>query len=265
MAELKTVDPSRKAKRGSAPKSGTTYPYFDLNDSVEVARAVHDQGGGTCSRDHLAAALNYSTTRSGAFLSRIYAAKTFGLIELHGDTVSLTERAHRILHPVMDTDEIAGRAEAFLAVPLFAQAFEHFKGGTLPATVGMENLLKTRFEIVPDRIKPALRVMLDSAEQAGFFRASGDRTRMIMPNIGTPTTRPQNRQPGDTTEGQQEKQKTTTGGGDGSPPGVHPAIVAILRELPRPGTEWQTAKKDRFMTGFRGILDIVYPEPEGPS
>lgn len=33
-------------------------------------------------------------------------------------------------------------------------------------------------------------------------------------------------------------------------------------DLPRPGTEWPKAKKDRFMIGFRGILDIVYPDPE---
>src|ERR1700694_3721071 len=78
MAELKTVQDTSKTKRGPGPKSGTAYPYFDLDDSIAVARAVHDQGGGTCSRDHLAAALKYSTTKSGGFLARLYAAQRVG-------------------------------------------------------------------------------------------------------------------------------------------------------------------------------------------
>lgn len=262
MAELKTVSDAPKTKRGPGGKSELAYPYFDLDDSVAVARAVHEQGGGTCSRDHLAVALKYSTTKSGGFLARIYAAKTFGLIELHGDAVSLTDRARRILHPVMETDELTGRVEAFMGVPLFAKVFETFKGGSLPPEVGLQNMLRTQCGIVDDRVKPALRVLLDSADQAGFFRASGDRTRMISPNVAPPPGRQESASAAP--ESVKNEQKSAHGGGgDGSPPGVHPAIVAILRELPRSGTEWPKTKKDRFMTGFRGILDIVYPDPEG--
>ena len=45
--------------------------------------------------------------------------------------------------------------------------------------------------------------------------------------------------------------------------GCIPALIAMLRELPRAGTEWPKGKKERFMTAFRSILDVVYPEPEG--
>ena len=60
---------SDKSARGPGPKSGTQYPYFDLDDSIAVAKAVHDRGGGTCARDVVAAALGYSTTKSGAFFN----------------------------------------------------------------------------------------------------------------------------------------------------------------------------------------------------
>lgn len=268
MADLKSVsDSPDKAPRGPGPKSATQYPYFDLDDSVAVAKAVHERGGGTCTRDLAAAALGYSTVKSGAFLSRIYAAKQFGLIEIDGDTISVTDRATNILHPVMDSDAVVAKRDAFLAVPLFQKVYEKFKGSGLPHEQGLQNLLKNEYKIVPDRIKPAMRVMLDSAEQAGFFAVSGNRTRLIAPTgvvhtgggkIETPAAKVDG-------EGQQQpdRKPTASGGGDG-PTGVHGALVAMLRELPRPGTPWPKSKKDLFMTAFRSIIDVIYPEQEAP-
>lgn len=129
MANLKTVpDSPRKPPGKSGPNSGTQYPYFDLNDSIEVAKVTHERGGGTCGRDLVAAALKYGTSKSGGFSARLYAAKTFGLINLNRDVVSVTDRATRILHPVMPEDEATARVEAFLAVPLFQKIYDKFKG-----------------------------------------------------------------------------------------------------------------------------------------
>ncbi len=262
MADLKVVDTdATKATRGPGAKSDTQYPYFDLDDSVAVAKAVHEHGGGTCSRAQLAAFLDYKTTRSGTFISRIYAAKQFGLVTFSGDNVSCSDRASRILHPVFPDDEAAARIEAFLAVPLFAKVFETFDGKQLPSEVGLQNMLQNRLGIVADRVKPALRVTIDSAEQAGFFRTTGDKSRMVKPMVsGGPA--PVQPDPAKLSPAPDAPKPQFGGPGDAGPPGVHPAIVAILRELPRSGTEWPKSKKDRFVTGFRGILDIVYPDPE---
>mgnify|MGYP001116194946 CR=1 FL=1 len=268
MAELKVVDPkATKAKRGPGGKSDIQYPYFDLNDSILVARAVHERGGGTCSRAQLAAFLEYKTTKSGTFISRIYAAKQFGLVEFDGNTVSCVDRATRILHPVFEQDEAIARVEAFLSVPLFSTVFEAFDGKQLPADVGLQNMLENRLGIVPDRVKPALRVLMNSAEQAGFFATTGNKSRMIKPVLtGTPPS-PSDPAPPPIKAEVTELPKPIsgqwgTGGGDGPPPGVHPALVAMLRELPRAGADWPQVKKDRFLTAFRSILDVVYPEPE---
>lgn len=266
MTELKPIDSqSEKPKRGPGPKSGTSYPYYNLDDSIKVARIVYEKGGGTCSRDQLAALLGYKTSTSGTFISRIYAAKQFGLIQFSGDTVSITERAQPILHPVMPDDGIKARVEAFLAVPLFSNTFEKFKGTSLPALVGLENLFRTEYKIVEDRIKPALRVLLDSADQSGLFKTTGARSRMILPVFAT--NHPKQTQSGVT--GSQDhppptdKEKHTSGNGsDGSPPGIHPALIAMLRELPRPGSVWSKIKKERFLTAFRSILDVIYPDLE---
>lgn len=266
MADLKVVDPEAvKATRGPGAKSDTQYPYFDLDDSIKVAHAIHERGGGTCSRAQLAAFLDYKTVTSGTFVSRIYAAKQFGLVEFSGESVSCTDRANRILHPVFPEDETAARVDAFLAVPLFRRVFETFDGKQLPSEVGLQNLLKNTFGIVPDRIKPALRVLLNSADQAGFFATTGNKSRMIRPVVmQAAATKTDVAQVTTKSDPPADFQKTVTGGGggDGTPPGVHPALVAILRELPRSGTEWPKSKKDRFIVGFRGILDIVFPDPE---
>lgn len=46
-----------------------------------------------------------------------------------------------------------------------------------------------------------------------------------------------------------------------TPSNVHPALMGMLQELPRPGTAWGTAQKDAFTKAFRTILDVVYPAP----
>jgi hypothetical protein len=269
MADLKSVsDSPDKAPRGPGPKSATQYPYFDLDDSIAVAKAVHERGGGTCARDLAAAALGYSTTKSGAFMSRIYAAKQFGLIDIAGDILGITERGTNILHPVMDSDAVVAKRDAFLAVPLFQRIYEKFKGASLPPELGLQNLLKTEYKIVPDRIKPAVRVLLDSAEQAGFFAVAGNRTRLIAPTgiIHTGSGKIEAQPAKVDGEGQQQERSKPPSGGGGSdgPTGVHPALVAMLRELPRPGSAWPKPRKDLFMTAFRSIMDVIYPEQEVP-
>jgi hypothetical protein len=269
MADLKSVtDSPEKAARGPGPKSATQYPYFDLDDSIAVGKTLHEQGGGTCTRDLVAAALGYSTTKSGTFLSRIYAAKLFGLISIEGETLSVTDRATSILHPVLEADAIVGKRDAFLAVPLFQKVYEKFRGATLPPELGIQNLLKTEYKIVPDRIKAATRVMLNSAEQAGFFVA-GNRNRLIAPTgvihtaVGKLESAPAKIDGEGGQQQQPERKQQPPSGGDG-PTGVHPALVAMLRELPRPGTPWPKPKKDLFMTAFRSIMDVIYPEQEVP-
>jgi hypothetical protein len=262
MADL---SPKPDGSNSTGSKFGILHPYFDLNDSLEVAKVVHDRGGGQCARDLVAAALGYSTTKSGAFLSRISAAKQFGLIRVGGDVVSTTDKAITILHPVMDSDATIGRRDAFLNVPLFQKVFDKFKGSSLPQEIGLQNFFKSEFKIPDDRLKPAVRVMLASAEQAGFFAAGGN-TRLIAP--GGVQTAIGKSEPAkvDLLEIHADRSKASIPvTSSESPPNVHPALIAMLRELPRSGTDWAPAKKDRFMAAFRSIVDVVYPDPEVTS
>ncbi len=261
MTDLKSVTerPHGEKKRRTSHRSRTAYPYYNLADSIAVAEAVHTQGGGTCTRDQLATFLNYSTTKSGAFLTRVSAAKLFGLIETDKDAVVITDRARTIMAPVMPDDGNRAKVEAFLAVPLFSVVYDEFKGHTLPAEVGLKNLLRTQHQIVEDRVSPALRVLMESAEQAGFFKASGDRSKLVKPILQrhskSPTPKEKEPEP-------PAPPKGSGSGGDDNPPGIHTAIVGLLREMPRSGTVWPVKQKERFMSAFRSTIDFIYPEDE---
>ncbi len=64
---LTTATPKETTVLKAGGKSKIAYPYNDLDQSIEVAKAIQNQGGGVCGADHLAEFLGYSSARSGTF------------------------------------------------------------------------------------------------------------------------------------------------------------------------------------------------------
>lgn len=253
-------------EKRSKPKSGISYPYFDLDSSIKVADAVFQKGGGQTDGAHLAVWLGYSSTRSGTYLTRVSAAKQFGLVDYSKDTITVTELGKTILAPVMPEDMVSAKTQAFLNVELFAKVFAQYNGTQLPKAVGLKHLFENTYKIVPERVPLAVRVFLLAAEQAGFFQASnGDRTRLIKPAAtkGAPATE----SPAPANEETPPPEKRIPGGGSGGgggegTGGVHSAIIGLLRELPTPGTPWSAQKKERFLGAFKATIEFIYPEQE---
>jgi hypothetical protein len=261
-AKQAEVETGKAAAKVGRTTSGTAYPYFNLDQSIKVAQAVHERGGGACTPDQLASFLEYKTIRSGTYLVRIAAARLFGLIVAEQGRIGITDRARAILSPVMPEDTTQAKIDAFLAVPLFSAVYERFLGHTLPPEAGLKNLFEQQYKIVKDRIAPAVRVFYESADQAGFFIVGGDRTKLIKPLGGRQTTLATppvtDEQASPPPAAPQEKPRHT-GGGDG-PLGVHAAIIGLLRELPPAGQAWPKAKKERFLKAFQTTVDFIYPE-----
>ncbi len=193
----------------------------------------------------------------------------FGLISMSGETVSITERAQKILVPVLPSDSNDAKIEAFLAVELFRRVYDDFYGKKLPPKVGTKNLFENTYKITPDKIQTALRAFYDSAEFAGFFPDNG-KTRLIKPitAVEPGTLEPKDAvddDPGTDPPADPPPDKRKHGGsgsGEGPPPGIHTAIVGLLRELPPAGSDWPATKKERFMQAFRATIDFIYPEQE---
>jgi hypothetical protein len=200
--------PSGRKAAGARVVSGTRFPVYDLGDSIAVAKLIHERGGGSASDDELAAFLKYKSPRNGAYLGRVGAAKLFGLIEGSAKQYKLTPLAQRILMPYDESQHREGLVEAFLNVPLFKGVYDEYRGKDLPPEFGMKNLLRGKFQIIPARLSNAYRVLMDSAETAGFFATrNGARTHLIMPAIRAGT----NARP---PEGAEEPGGGGGGGGD---------------------------------------------------
>jgi hypothetical protein len=185
-AKVSNDDSELKDKERKRP--AIRYPAYDLAESVGVAKAIHEQGGGVASRDRLAAFLGYSTTNSGAFFGRLAAARLFGLITTRGSDFVITPVAQKILMPVQPEHAREALVEAWQNVPLFREMYdEHDRGGRpLPPEFGMKNLLRSKYGMDARQAADAYRALMDSAEVAGFFLTRNARTHLIIPQIAPP-------------------------------------------------------------------------------
>lgn len=257
----KTTAPSPKGK--PRPRADVSFPYYDLDSSVAVAEVLHTQAGGACSRDQIAPLIGYSGTKNGGFLSRIGAAKMFGLIEEAGGVLRLSQLSTKILSPVAANDVQRGKVEAFLGVELFLKVYERFKGQTLPSSTGLENLFRNEYKIGPAQLKTATRVLMESAQSAGFFDAAG-RTRLVLPlaaNVGVASGQP--------------AAPVSLGDDDGLPvvkharraPAADPietqipaAIFGLIRDLPPEGTTMSQPRRQRLIKAFEASINWLYPD-----
>lgn len=257
---------STKAAKGSVrPRSEVSFPYYNLDSAVDVAEKIHGEAGGSCSREQLAPILGYSGTKNGGFLSRLGAARMFGLVEEVGGLLRPTQLASQIYAPVHDSDAKRAKIEAFFNVELFEKVYEKFKGQPLPSPQGMENLLKTEFKVVPAQIKTALRMLQESAESAGFFNAAG-RGRLVLPLVAnqkssTPSPAPAGGQLDDATltatatSGKPADRRTVAEDSN-----IPPAIFGLIRDLPPEGTSMSSAKRQRLIKAFEASINWLYPD-----
>ena len=262
------TDPEDDPKTGkSRATSGVKFPYYDLESCTGVASMIHEKAGGACDLAQLAALLNYSGVTNGGFRSRVAATKMFGLIENADDQrLKVSDRGRAIVAPVSEPKRTRAKADAFLAVELFKKVYDQYNGTTLPQEAGLKNLLRDDFQVVVARITPTIRIMLDSAEQAGFFKATGNRSRMVMPlagsngGVGTGSAPPKVTEP----EKSATQQRGNGGGGDDGS-GVDPAILGLLKRLPPGGTPITAKNRKALIDAFTAVVTFIYPDVEEQS
>ncbi|SRR6266568_3866930 len=264
MAEIKAVKESAPDPKAGKPKSrsGVSFPYYTLEKSIEVADVMHQRAGGVCDRAQLAALLGYSGTNSGTFLTRVAAAKMFGLIEQDGGNLRISARGKTIVAPISDAQAQRAKIEAFLSVELFKKVFEAFNGQSLPAEAGLKNLLETQFNVVKDRVGPTVSIMLQSADQAGFFKAAGP-SRMVMPLAAPPASAPPAPAPSQETPTFARRGGNGGDGGGQDTGNIPPAILGLLHDLPPARTPMSSKRRADLIAAFTAAVGWIYPESEG--
>ncbi len=152
---------------------------YDLEASLAVARAVADSGGDTTPAA-LAAALGYSGVNNGAFLSRMAAARLFGLVAGRSDRVLLSERGQAAL--AGGPAGTAARVAAFRSVPLFRAVVDALGEARLPEGRALADLLVREFGEPPAKSASAAAKLVDSAGQARLLQpAGGGAPRLVLP------------------------------------------------------------------------------------
>ena len=250
-------DPKKGKPR--APHSKTRFPYYSLEESEKVPRLLHDRAGGACELSQLAGLLG-ATEKSGAFLSRIGAARMFGLVDKSDDgRYRVTKRGMAIVAPVNSQQQRQARVDAFFAVELFEKVYHQFKGSRLPEKAGLQNLAKHDYGIVEKRVATAVRVLLASADHAGFF-AAGGRERLV-----TPVALNEEVQDGSAeADGDDRESRENGANGDGANGGIDtlpidPAILGLLRRLPPVGTPLAADDHKKLFAAFRSVVVFLYP------
>jgi len=237
------------------------YPVYDLNSCIALAKKVKDEGGNDCTPEQLGALLGYKNTNGGGFATRVGNAKMFGLIETVQGRYRITQRAETILYPATEGERQQMMADAFLAVPMYRRVYEMHKGQRLPEALGMQNLLHRQFQIpTDDRLTLALRVLMDSAEQAGFFRGTqGRRTNLVLPIITASTG------PGEAAPAERQGRNGgggATGGGDGGGFITRGKLLDGMWEMLPSGESWSEAELQTWLKMLTMALRVRYRVPD---
>jgi len=241
-----------KEERG---RSTIVFPYLDLDDAVQVARAVQAAGGTHCQLDQLAAQLDLKADSSG-FNLKLNTARIFGLITRSPGIVTLTTLGTRICDP---RQEAAARVESFLFVPLYNRIYEQFKGVNLPPMSGLENAIGN-MGVAAKQKGNARQVFQRAATQAGFF-AYGP-TRLVLPTIkgsavaaaAEPSRRPADHEKPD-------EASRNNGGGDDSGGGrQEPLIIGLIKALPKAGEPWTIEARRKWLQLAATVFDVIYKD-----
>lgn len=233
MAQVEQNDTTERASSedGSSKRQMSTieFPYGDLDDAIDFAKAIQQVGGHSCEIDQVAAYLKQVPT-SGAFRLRLSYPRVFGLTENERGVVRLTPLGKRIVDSQHDA---AARVEAFLHVALYKAIYDQYKGYTLPPPAALEREM-VKLGVSSKQADKARQAFDRSFKQAGFDWAGAD--RLVMPvlksennNAPPPETKPiEQGSPGAEPLG-------SRGTGGGEPPDRVELIRMLLRYLPDKG------------------------------
>ena len=206
-------------------RSAVAFAYIDLEDTIAVAVAIHDHvGTGDCDEHQLSAWLGKSPKSSG-FRALLSTARLFGLMDTDGSgKFKLTSLGRMAVDP---TQAREAKAKSFLAVPLYKEVFEKYKGGVLPPAAALEREIAQIG--VADKQKHTARLVLERSAQYAGFSAHG-KDRLVMPGIA-PDSRSEARV-------DEADKNGGSGNGGGGGDGKDPLILALIQKLPSAGSEW---------------------------
>lgn len=256
------------ATAGSADKetrdrSTIDFPYLPLEAGIEVATALYNRiGFGSCEQDELAAEMGQ--TISGAFRQKTSAARTFGLVAKDGRSAFvLTDLGKRMVSPEGKPSAVV---DAFLNVPLYREIYDKFRGHNLPPAKALEREMES-LGVAQKQTDRARQAFERSAQFAGFF--DNGKERLVRPrraeaaNKSTDATQVVSR-PAERDESLQSRgeDRLLAAGRLSLPPDIDPIIAGLINRLPKTGSNWPMAERQKWLQVLQSSFDLVYQADE---
>ncbi len=233
--------------------STISFPYFDLEEAVSVAKALHSFGGGVpLDRDQVATAID---SAGGTLANKLSAAKQFGVVESAQGKWSLTPLGYDIIDPARTA---AARAEAFLRVELYKRTYDAYRNNLLPGTAGLEHAFTT-FGVAQKQKGKARQTFERSARAAGFF-PNGKEDRLVQPVIGTPPPEAAPEEAAAEPEDFATMAKRALQIKGPQPPSF---MGWLLEELPEPKSEWSIEDQANWLQAVAQAFRVVYRSDGG--
>jgi hypothetical protein len=241
-------DTGDAARPGRRQRSAIQFPYGDLDDALEVVRAIHSNGGLAGSPDQVAFWMS-STTKSGAYRTKLAAARLFGVIRSDAGNISLTPLGRQVVDP---STARAAKALAFGKVPLFRALYAQYHSGVLPPDNALESAIQAIGVPAKQRGR-ARQTFQRSAEQAGVLSPTKD--RLVLP-------------PGVTTLEEDLAAPSSTAPvaptHDTHPSvGRHPLIEGLISTLPPEGKIWPRDRQEAWLELAKNVFALLYPVDRG--
>lgn len=225
--------------------SEISFPYSDLQSAVELAQTIHDKAGSSCETDELAAWMGQSAT-GGTFRTRVGAARLFGLIETNQGRVALTQLGRDALDG--SGSERAARVTAFLNADLFRVLYDQFKGNLLPPPPALERQIEG-LGVSPKQKERARQTFMKSAQYANFIDPTSG--RFVKPGVAPRDEKPADEKP---------REERRNGDNGDEPPGLHPFIQGLLKELPKAGDVWPEGERKLWLDTAASIFKMIYKD-----
>lgn len=250
-----------------------TYKFvaFDLDASLDAARKLWvNRGSAPATSLELSILQGFKSAASGSYLTRLANVRAFGFLDGPSSALVVSDLAKRILSPEYPEDATAARIEAFENIPLFKAFLSRYHGQMLPPESGMANALNTQFGINADKCSFVLTRLLDSAEQAGLFATTGDRTKMVRPTLTRGSGKPAGETPPPGPTSDAAKKETARIAAeldarkDPNSPRSDNLVDAILDHMPSKA-DCTEEKFTQWVGLFTDVLRVFYGLPKETS
>lgn len=161
---------------GQRKTSGTAYPYFNLSDAIDFARAVRDRGGNEVREDDLLSALKLSRTTK-SWIYKLSSGREFGLVKRAGRKteakIIVTDLAKKLLLPGDEAETQAAKLAAFMVPPLYQKLYARYAGAIVPPVDRLANVLHRDYDLLESVANAAAEAFVESAKFAGLVAPSG--------------------------------------------------------------------------------------------